>query len=211
MAAKSQRDLLGVNTQCRNIGEATTSEVDVLAVVLLGLCAHVFAQIIMNSGLLVPGSLEVIAEAARGAGPSDLRRKVDSAADCGDVRTGCWEYWVELRCLAVLVQARSSDTGVSGRLKDRHATHAENADQVADTLCVLLGNRLLVVSVGVGDDLGQVVIVLREQELVVRQVWLILVRCTGRFDWIRDVWTRRDGVRSCSCGESSWLLTGFQR
>lgn len=184
-----------MDTQCCDIREAATSEVDVLTIVLLGLGSHIGAQILGDSSFLIPRSLEVVAEAARRAGPSCLGRKANSAADCGDVRAGCRENRVELRCLAILVQACSSNTCVSGRLKNRDATHTEDADQVANTLCVLLRHCLLVVSVGVGDHLRQCVIGLGEQVLVIRQVRLVLVGCTSRLDRVRDVWAAETGVR----------------
>jgi hypothetical protein len=53
---------------------------------------------------------------------------------------------------------------------------------------------LLIVSVGVGDDLWQLVVGLREQELVVGQVWLVLVCGASGLDWIWDVWTAPTNV-----------------
>jgi hypothetical protein len=185
-----------VDTQCRNVWEPAAGEVDVLAVVFLGLRTHVCAQVMLDSGFLVPGSLEVIAEAARRAGPSNLGREADSATDRSDVRACCREDWVELGCLPILVQTRSTDTGVSGGLEDRHAAHTEDSNHIADTDRVLLRDCLLVVSVRVCDDLRQLVVWLSEQELVVGQVWLVLVRFSKGLDWIRDVRPARVSVGS---------------
>ena len=156
-----------MNTQCRDVWEAAASEVDVLAVIFLGLCAHIGIQIVLNSGLLVPGSLEVIAEATRRARPSDLGSEFNSTTDRCDIRASCGEDWVELRCLAILVQTCGADTSITGRLKDRHAAHTKDSDQVADADRILLGYRLLIVTIGIGDDLWQLVVGLREQELVI--------------------------------------------
>lgn len=56
-------NLLRADTVSCNIGEATSGEVDVRTVVLLGLCADILLEIVANSSLLVPGSLEEVAEA----------------------------------------------------------------------------------------------------------------------------------------------------
>ena len=184
---KRQQYSLRVNTQRRHVGEAAASEVDVLAVILLGFGTHVRVQVMLNSRFLVPGSLEVIAEATGRARPSDLRRKINSTTDRSNIRACRREDWVELRCLAILVQTRGTDTGVAGRLEDRHAAHAENADQIANANRIFLGNGLLVVSVGIGDDLRQLVVGLRQKELIVGQVWLVLVRGAGGLDWVWDV------------------------
>ena len=94
----------------------------------------------------------------------------------------------------VLVQTSGTDTSITRRLKDRHTTRAEDSDQVANADCVLLGNCLLIVSVRVGDDLWQLVVGLGEQELVVGQVWLVLVCGTGGLHWIWDVWAAPTNV-----------------
>jgi hypothetical protein len=196
-----------VDTQCRNVWEAATSEVDVLTVVCLGLRTHVGVQVMLNGCFLVPRRLEVIAEATGRARPSDLGFEVNRATDGSDIWACCGEDRVELRCLAILVQTRGTDTSIAGRLKDRHTTRAEDSDQVANANCVLLGDCLLVVSVGIGDDLWQLVVGLREQELVVGQVWLVLVCGTGGLDWVWDVRAARTmsavfAYIPISCGNS---------
>jgi hypothetical protein len=152
----------------------------------------------LNSRFLVPGSLEVVAEATRRARPSDLWGKVNSTTDRSDIWARCGEDWVELRCLAILVQTRGTDTSIAGRLKDRHATQTKDPDQIADANRVLFGDCLFIFSIGIGDDLWQLVLGLREQELVVGQVWLVLVRGTSGLDWIWDIRAARAKV-SCWC------------
>lgn len=106
------------------------------------------------------------------------------------------EDWVELRCLAILVQTCGADASIAGRLEDRHASHTQDADQIADPDRILLRDCLLIVSIRIGDDLWQLVVGLREQELVVGQVWLVLVRGTSGLDWIWDIRAARTHV-SC--------------
>jgi hypothetical protein len=66
---------------------------------------------------------------------------------------------------------------------------------------------LLVVAVGVGDDLGELVVGLREQELVVGQVGLVFVRSAGGLDWIWDV---RAAGANVSCA-SIPICCGYSR
>jgi hypothetical protein len=112
-----------------------------------------------------------------------------------------------LRCLAILVQTRGADTSVTGRLEDRHATHTKDSDQIANADRVLLGDCLLVVSIGVGDDLWQVVVGLGEQELVVGQIWLVLIRSTSGLDWVWDVRAARPVSAICA----HQTLLGYSR
>ena len=48
-----------------NVGEATSREIDIRAIVLLCFGADVVLEVVSNGFLLVPGAREVVAETAR--------------------------------------------------------------------------------------------------------------------------------------------------
>lgn len=184
-----QNNSLRANAQSSDIRKATASEVDVLTIVLPSLRADVVVKVLVHSRFLVPSSLEVVAEATRRSRPSSLRGKTHCATNGSDVRACRWEDRVELRRLAVLVQARSTNASIARGLEDRHAAKTEDADQVANTNGVLLWYGLFVISIGVGDDLWQLAVRPREKELVVRQVRFVLIGCASGLNWVWDVRT----------------------
>lgn len=109
-----------------------------------------------------------------------------------------WELGSELwlHCTGVR-PADCTDTLVSGGFEDGASTQTHQTDHVAHTVGIFEWYSVLVVAVGVGDDVWKVLVRLREQVLVVRQVRLILLgRCVGR----QEIRHER-GQASCNVSE----------
>ena len=137
-----------------DIRESTSSEIGIRGVVLLDSRTDVKVQVRLNSEFLICGTGEVVAEATRAAYPSLFWAHRDSSSDSGDIWTSARELGCELWCsLPVVALARTTDSVVSRRFKDRDTAETHHAYQVADLDGVFLGDGLLVIPVGVRDDL----------------------------------------------------------
>lgn len=79
-------------------------------------------------------------------------------------------------------------TLVTRGVNDGQSTQGVQTDQVANTASIFLGNSLFVIAIGVGDDLGDLGVGLREQILIVDQIRLVLVVRCGRLISIGDEW-----------------------
>lgn len=151
-------------------------------------------QVLRHRRRLITGLREIITEPAGAVVPGDFRVDGLGAADGGDEGAGTWELGRELwGFFAVVGLARGADAGVAGGFEDGNPADAELADHVADPRGVGEGHGLFVVAVRVGDDLGELAVGLREEVVVVIQIWLVGVLRGGWFVEVRDEWGRATG------------------
>lgn len=112
--ATGEENSLRRKTVCRDIREPATLEVGIGREIGLGLRGEVVGQVPLDGLLLVPGAVEVVAEAARAGGPRHLGCVGVGAAHGGDVRTGARELGREFgRLFAVVGLAGGADSGVA--------------------------------------------------------------------------------------------------
>jgi hypothetical protein len=81
--------LLGMDTMRRNVWEATAREVHIWAVVFLCFSADVLVKVRSNCLILVPWSLEIVAETTGRAIPSDFRVEVYGPAYTRNIGACC--------------------------------------------------------------------------------------------------------------------------
>lgn len=133
-------------------------------------------EICLDSDFLVPSSREIVAEPTRSIYPRDF------GCDGLCSTNGCdvWARSGELRCelrgvLAVVGFTWCADTSIACRFEDSDSSKSKKANHVADAYSVAVWDSLLVVTIGVGDDLWKSGVWLGEEILVVREIRLIFV------------------------------------
>lgn len=136
-----------------DIGVGTAGHVEVLGVGWVGLGGEPRAD-----RLLLPRrAREEVGEPAAGEGDDLLRGNVAGAADDGDPWAGSGEG----RCVEQLgrvgLRAVGAGAGVTAGGEDGDTTSSDLGEEVADGVCVRGGDTPLVVSVGDGDGLGDLV------------------------------------------------------
>ena len=134
---------------------------------------------------MVEGTGEIVAESACASNPSLFWADCNSSANCGDV----WASAGELRSklwglLPVIALAGSTDSIITRGFEDRDTSKSHEADQIADLDGVFLWDCLLVVAVGIRNDLWKSGIWLRKKVLVIWEIRLVLVVCCS---WLVEV------------------------
>lgn len=158
-----------------NVRETTPLEVGVLGVVFNGGLVQK-TEVVPNCFFLVPSTGEVSAEPTGAGSPSDFRSDRLGTSHCCKERASSGENGIELSLVRAVVAAAScTNTKVTARFQDRDTSQASQTNQIACTDSILVGNGLLVISVRVGDNLGQIGVLLRQKVFVIRNVWLVLI------------------------------------
>ena len=173
-----------------NIRKAAAFEIGVLRVVLLRSLIEL-SKVCLDCDFLVPSTGEIVGEATGTGGPGNFGGGGLCTSDGGKVgASGREDGFKFSRVLAIVAFASRADTEIAAGFQNRDSAQTSQADQVAGTNGVLVGNGLLAISVGVGNHLGQIGILLRQKVLVVRNVglvlvgWSIKVRNEGTVFWL---------------------------
>lgn len=149
-------NILGRYAVSTDVRESPTLEVRERPIVLLYRWANVGLQIVLDGSLLVGRTGEIVAKTTSAANPSFLGADGYGSSNSRDIRARSRKLRGELGSLiAIIALARRTNAVVAGGLEHGDTAQTHDADHVANFDGIFLGDSLLIVSIGIGDDLGK--------------------------------------------------------